>query len=334
MSRLVNPIPQYRPFSKMYFFKSGTNTQLATYKDELESIANSHPVLCDANGNLPNVFFNGTAKMVGLDENSVQYFERDPVNSQTQLGDFTLWGATVTYDLNDIVEGSDGLFYKSLTNANTASDPTTTPTEWEEIRFIGVWTINILYAIGEVVQTSNGNLWAAQTATAGNDPSTDVGTNWKPAVSGSAVNQSLLWDVATPYLTGDNVKTSDGNLWKALTNSTGVNPSTNDGSIWGVATDTRFTQFNTTIITRQSSFMDLQYFSTVSVTVDSATWANTNTVRFSKLRSAITITITALSGFFLDEDAVSLGSVITMDAPESFTLEITKINADWLIKVY
>lgn len=187
MSRLVNPIPQYRPFSKMYFFKSGTNTQLATYKDELESIANSHPVLCDANGNLPNVFFNGTAKMVGLDENSVQYFEKDPVNSQTQLGDFTLWGTTVTYDLNDIVEGSDGLFYKSLTNANTANDPTTTPTEWEEIRFIGMWNINVVYAIGEVAQTSNGNLWKAQTATAGNDPSTDNGTNWLPAIDSANV---------------------------------------------------------------------------------------------------------------------------------------------------
>lgn len=189
MTRLVNPRPQYRPSSKIFFFKSGTNTQLVTYKDELESpgLENTHPVICDALGNLPNVFFSGTAKMVALDEFDVQYFEKDPVNSEKELGDFTLWDAAVIYDLNDIVEGSNGRFYQSLSNGNQGNDPTLIATSWKEIRFIGVWNINVLYSIGDIVQTTDGNLWKAQTATAGNNPSTDDGTNWLPAIDSANV---------------------------------------------------------------------------------------------------------------------------------------------------
>ena len=63
----------------MFFFESGTNTQLETFADELQTIPNSHPVLCDAAGNTPNIFYDGSAKLVVLDENDVQYLERDPV---------------------------------------------------------------------------------------------------------------------------------------------------------------------------------------------------------------------------------------------------------------
>jgi hypothetical protein len=187
MARFISPITDMKPNGSLRFFKSGTNTELVTYKDELESIANPTIVPVLPNGNVQNIFYQGSAKVLYLDEFDQQYAERDPVGGEKELGAFVLWDTTVTYDANDIVLGSDGLFYKSLTNANTANDPTTTPTEWEEIRFIGMWNINVVYAIGEVVQTSNGNLWKAQTATAGNDPSTDTGTNWLPAIDSANV---------------------------------------------------------------------------------------------------------------------------------------------------
>ena len=38
-----------------------------------------------------------------------------------------------------------------------------------------------------MVQSSLGNLWKALTATAGNDPETDNGTNWIPAIDGSKI---------------------------------------------------------------------------------------------------------------------------------------------------
>ncbi len=187
MARFISPITDMKPNGSLRFFKSGTNTTLVTYKDELETIANPTIVPVLPNGNVQNVFYQGSAKVIYLDEFDQQYAERDPVGGEKELGDFTLWDTTVTYDLNDIVEGSDGKFYISLSNGNQANDPTTTPTEWAEIRFIGVWNTNILYAIGDVVQTSDGNLWKALTASAGNNPSTDDGSNWLPAIDSANV---------------------------------------------------------------------------------------------------------------------------------------------------
>lgn len=187
MARFISPITDMKPNGSLRFFKSGTSTTLVTYKDELETIANPTIVPVLPNGNVQNVFYQGSAKVIYLDEFDQQYAERDPVGGEKELGDFTLWDTTVTYDLNDIVEGSDGKFYISLSNGNQANDPTTTPTEWAEIRFIGVWNTNILYAIGDVVQTSDGNLWKALTASAGNNPSTDDGSNWLPAIDSANV---------------------------------------------------------------------------------------------------------------------------------------------------
>lgn len=195
MARFASPITDMKPNGSLRFFKSGTNTELVTFKDELETIENPTIVPVLANGNVGNIFYQGSAKVIYLDEFDVQYAERDPVGGETELGNFTLWETTVTYDINDIVKGSDGEFYKSLTNANIANDPTTTPTSWENIRFIGVHNTNVTYSIGDVVQTTNGNLWKALTATAGNNPSTDDGTNWLPAIDGAKLPEiiALTW---------------------------------------------------------------------------------------------------------------------------------------------
>jgi hypothetical protein len=189
MARFPNPITDMKPNGSLRFFKSGTNSTLVTYKDELETPGLENPVIVPVlpNGNVQNVFYSGSARVLYLDEFGQQYAERDPVGGEKELGDFTLWDTVVTYDLNDIVEGSDGKFYISLSNGNQANDPTTTPTQWSEIRFIGVWNTNVVYEIGEVVQTTDGNLWKAKTATAGNNPSVDDGTNWLPAIDSANV---------------------------------------------------------------------------------------------------------------------------------------------------
>ena len=56
MARFVSPITDIKPNGSLRFFKSGTNTTLVTFKDELESIENPiiFPVL--PNGNVQNVF--------------------------------------------------------------------------------------------------------------------------------------------------------------------------------------------------------------------------------------------------------------------------------------
>lgn len=205
MARYENPVEQYldgagNPLvnGKLFFFKSGTNSQLTTFKDELESIPNTQPVELDAAGRVPNIFFSGSAKVVlvaddlATGETGKQIFERDPVGGEKELGDFTLWDAQVIYDVNDIVEGSNGKFYISLVNANQADNPVTpSPTKWNEIRFLGIYNVNITYIIGDVAQTTDGNLWKSLTAVnLNNDPSTDSGTNWIPAIDDSLLTIS------------------------------------------------------------------------------------------------------------------------------------------------
>ena len=209
MSRFINPVPEYRSNSSLYFFKSGTNTRLTTYADENQNIPNPHPIVTDSLGNVPNVFYQGSAKLVVTDETGEQYISRDPVGGEKELGDFTLFDTTVSYDLNDIVEGSDGNFYQSLTNANQSNDPVTSPVNWELINFVGTWNTNINYTIGIVVKTTDGNLWKSQSVNAGNNPVTDDGTNWKPAV-----NEALILEPTNTV----EVKTGGGALSALVVN--------------------------------------------------------------------------------------------------------------------
>jgi len=180
--RFVNPITDLKALGSISFFKSGTNSPSITFADELENIQNPAKIDVDANGNLPNIFIVGSVKVKYLDEFGQQYNERDPVGGDRQLGDFTLWDAQVSYDLNDIVERTNK-FYQSLTNGNQSNDPVLNADSWKEIRFLGVYNINIPYSIGDVLQTVDGNLWKSLTSVnLNNNPSTNDGTNWKPAV--------------------------------------------------------------------------------------------------------------------------------------------------------
>jgi hypothetical protein len=192
MSRFINPVPQYKPNSKLFFYKSGTNSQLITYKDQLETTPNTNPVLTDSAGFVPNIFYSGSARVVVLDENDVQYIDRDPVGGEKELGDFTLWDSVVTYDKNDTVEGSDGNFYISLSNGNQGNDPVSNPSSWSQINFTTTWNTNEVYSTGDIVKTSDGNLWASLVSSnAANNPSTDDGTKWKIAVDVDKIQEPI-----------------------------------------------------------------------------------------------------------------------------------------------
>jgi len=195
MARFVNPITDLKALGSIRFFKAGTDSPLTTFADDLESIPNPAQIDVDANGNLPNIFFSGSARVKYLDEFGQQYNARDPVGGDRELGDFTLWDTQVIYDLNDIVERTNK-FYKSLSNANQSNDPVLVLDKWEEIRFIGVYNINITYVIGDIVQTVDGNLWKSLIAVnLNNDPSTDTGVNWISAMDGQWINKSSAFPI-------------------------------------------------------------------------------------------------------------------------------------------
>jgi hypothetical protein len=183
MPRFISPITDIKPLGSVSFFDANTNADKLTYKDELETIANLLTIPVDAGGNLPNIFFSGSASVVYLDQFGTQYAARNPVGEEVGIGNFTPWSNVITYSVGDITIGADGAIYMSISDSNQGNNPIDSPAEWEEIRFIGVWDANITYTIGIVVQTDNGDLWKSVTAQSGNAPASDDGTNWKLAVA-------------------------------------------------------------------------------------------------------------------------------------------------------
>ena len=199
-NRAVNPVPQPQDSAgdtfvdaKSYFYESGTNIPLTTYADSAKTTANPHPVLHDAAGRLPNVWYDGSAKwkltatVNGVPD--VLIWERDPVGAETLTGEFAPWNTLIEYNIPDIVKGSDSKFYISIANLNQGNDPTTpSPTKWSEITFTGVYNASESYSIGDVVKDSAGKLWRSVVdSNIGNTPSSDSGTNWLPAVDGSKI---------------------------------------------------------------------------------------------------------------------------------------------------
>ncbi len=198
MSRYISPVPRYfandgsiLAYGKLHFKKSGTNSDLDTFSDNLlsPSLKNTNPVILTASGRAPNIFYDGSAKVILKDVNDVQIWERDPVGADNITGDFSTYDNLIIYSINDITEASDGLFYISLVNDNQGNDPITpSPTKWSQIRFIGVYNSSESYVIGDVVQESDGTMWRSLTnPNLANTPSTDNGTNWKPAISSANV---------------------------------------------------------------------------------------------------------------------------------------------------
>ncbi len=72
-----------KPFdgAELYFFEAGTTTPKASFSDVAETVAQTHPVLADANGRFPAIFISGLYKVVLKDKNQVQIWEEDSVQA-------------------------------------------------------------------------------------------------------------------------------------------------------------------------------------------------------------------------------------------------------------
>ena len=208
MSRFANPTTQYlddagNPLvsGKLYFFESDTDTPKATYADVNLSIANTHPVILTGSGRVPNIFFDGTARVKLTDSDDVQIFDKDPVGGDDAGGNFDEWSPLVLYSENSIVQGSDDNFYISFTSGNEGNDPTTTPTEWQQIEFINIWNTNVIYDIGDTVKASDNLFYIARTEpNQGNDP-TSSPTDWGPpftAITSIVSGDAITVDATDP----------------------------------------------------------------------------------------------------------------------------------------
>jgi len=162
----------------LYFYESGTTTLKDTYADVNVSILNANPVILTAAGRQPNVFFSGSARVILTKSDDTQIEVRDPEGGEFQEGVFSSWNVLTIYNSPDIVTGSDGSFYISITNGNNGNDPTSDSINWTQIRFIRVWNTNETYSTGQIAQGGNGYLYRSLTdSNTANNPASDT-TNW------------------------------------------------------------------------------------------------------------------------------------------------------------
>lgn len=249
---------------KLKFVVSGTNnTDKDTFADINETIANSNPVVLDGAGRCPNIFGTGSYNIISYTSDDVQIQQFDPVSGDTLEGAFSIWNAITIYGEGDLVTGSDGLYYRSISSGNQNQDPISTPGQWEEVKFVGIWNNDVTYDSGDSVYGSDGILYLSLINTnLGNDPTTDD-ANWRSYLFNTSSNifdntgftstiasKALTFDLKTKGLTDptllDTVKiafrsetltTGDYDIVDAIAATTIVVPSGATLGFDAVATD-------------------------------------------------------------------------------------------------
>lgn len=229
MSRFVNPVPQFylnngdiASAGKLYFYETGTTTKKDTYSDFGQSVKNTNPVILSGEGRCPNIFGEGRYTVVFKDKDDIEQWTRDDVELSVEIGQYADWSPILTYRINDIVRGSDGEYYRSITSTNTGNDPTTSATNWEEIAFISEWNTNATYQTGDNVFL-DGLLYISEIAdNTGNQPDSSSTDVWADAA------QPRDWLSARTYQTND-VVIYQGALYRsAINNNSATTPGTNN----------------------------------------------------------------------------------------------------------
>lgn len=157
----------------LYFYDPGTLNAKTTYSNEGLTTANANPVVLDAAGRQPNIFFSGTARCILKDSGGTQIEDRDPVGDSISTAEFSEWNENTVYDANDISRGSDDRYYMSIGNTNAGNDPTSTSGYWMEVRLNNVYSSTYTYSTGAMVIASDRNLYTSLVdSNIGNSPLT------------------------------------------------------------------------------------------------------------------------------------------------------------------
>jgi hypothetical protein len=209
---------------KIYFYESGTTTFKTTYADVNNSIPNTNPVILTAAGRQPNVFFDGVAKAVLTNSSDVQIAVRDPVG-QTESAFGDQWVATKIYNATDVVLGSNGIFYRSLTNGNQNNNPINTTGFWTLLYSVE-WNAGITYSAGDVVLYGTTQYQSLQDSNLNQNPST-VTAYW--------ASIAFAWLATRTYAINENVVGTDGILYTSLQNSN-INHVPASSAAWWVGT--------------------------------------------------------------------------------------------------
>lgn len=167
---------------KLRFKASGSDTLKDTYSDEALTTPNTNPVVLDAYGQPEvDIWLSGSYRVEILDSSDVELFEMDPVGSDASDAPWSDWSSTTSYSIDDVVQGSDGAYYISITNSNSGNDPTSSATNWTQLSLIKDWNTNETYDDKDIVRGTDGFLYSSQAGSnQGNNPLSDF-TNWSLA---------------------------------------------------------------------------------------------------------------------------------------------------------
>ena len=192
-NRFNNPVPQYLDNSgnvlaggKLYLYESASNTLKTLFNASNKQTQIANPVVFDASGRTPEIFFEGTARAILTNSDDVQIWDRDPVNSENLQVNLSLWSAAIAYEQFDFVRGSDGNYYQSKTNDNLNNDPTISPNNdpnWEQIFFNDVWNNQTTYPERALVWENEVQYRSRAPSNRANQPSASP-TQWELTVPG------------------------------------------------------------------------------------------------------------------------------------------------------
>jgi hypothetical protein len=198
----------------IYFYEPGTTTDKTVYSDAALTTAHTQPVSLDADGYQPNIFFDGEAKAVlytaAIGSGGTLVSTADPIGEGAGDSGIKDWSSSATYDLDDVVKGSDGYHYQSVQGANNGNNPTTpSPSWWMRLDWISVWNTNYTYAIDALVSYDDEIWMSLQGSNQGNTPAYSS-NHWK------AINRELRTSYA---IRTTNYNMASGSL--ALINTSG-----------------------------------------------------------------------------------------------------------------
>lgn len=168
--RFINPVPQFLDDSGdplilglLHFKENGTDTDKDTFKDVNKKILNSNPVELTGSGRTPNIFYDGTARVILTDEDGIiggiTYFDKDGVGQPGSGSAFEDWSSITEYAIGDLVEATDGEYYRSLQNNNLGNDPVSSTAFWERVEFLRTWNENVTYGNDANAKDSDGLIY-------------------------------------------------------------------------------------------------------------------------------------------------------------------------------
>lgn len=204
--RFINPISKFTtdtlqslPYAKLYFYINSSTTPKTVYHDINKATPWTQPVIADSAGNFPEIFLDGTyrVELKSTDGITQTGWPIDNVGAVGSAQAFGSWSSIITYSQYDLVTGSNGVRYESLSNGNLNNDPTISPTFWREVRFSNLWNAANTYALNDRAEGSDYFVYVSIQANNKNHDPLTSGDWWVKE------KDSFFWNSQRTYAVND-----------------------------------------------------------------------------------------------------------------------------------